>query len=164
MIIIRCTGRVRKRFGLKVAGELQDSTTVLGSWYANLLNFGPQRHVLCISERTCLPVLVPARNAEFPHRLPEYVGEILGHLSIPRSAIDLEIEEMSVMSVGKTLDRSLLGVMNDFARMASYSLAQESALETSLWLGQAPSGPLGYASAIARTCEAFGVTEPSFAL
>ena len=67
------------------------------------------------------------------------------------------------MGVGKTRDRSLLGVMNDFVRMASYSLARESALETSLWLGQAPSG-LGYASAVGRTCEAFGVTEPSFAL
>ena len=164
MFILRCTGRVQKRFGLKVAGEPQSSTTVLGSWYANLLNFGPQRHVLCISERTCLPVLVPARNAEFPHRLPEYVGEILGHLSIPRAAIELEMEEMSIMGVGKTRDRSLLGVMNDFVRMASYSLARESALETSLWLGQAPSGPLGYTSAVGRTCEAFGVTEPSFAL
>lgn len=162
MIIIRCTGRVRRRFRLEVAHEPQESSTILGSWYANLLNFERQRHVLCVSERTSLPVLVPARNSEFPNRLPEYVGQILAHLAIPQAAIEEEVREMSPMEVGRTQDRSLLGVMNDFARMAPHYLAHGSVLETSLWLGQAPSGPLGYASAIRRTHEAFGVREPPF--
>lgn len=160
MVTLHCTVRVLKRFRFKVADDLPPSTTVLGSWYANLLNLGRQRYVLCVSARTLLPVLVPARNSEFPARLGVYVAAVLTDLGVPQPAINEEVHQMEVVDVGRTQDRSILGVMNDFARMAPYHDAHDSPIEISLWLGDTPSGPLDYASPIARTCEAFSVPEP----
>ena len=162
MITLRCTARVVVRFRLQVLDEPRSSTTVLGSWYANLLNFGRQRLVLCVSERTLLPVLVPARNSEFPGRLPHYVAVLLDHLGIPRASVVEEVGRMSPFEVGRTQDRRVLGVINDFGRMAPYHLPNASPLETSLWLAETPSGPLDYASPIRRTCEAFHVPAPPF--
>lgn len=160
MITVRCTARALKRFGLRAEEDPPPSTTILGSWYATLLNFGPQRHVLCVSERTLLPVLVPARNAEFPGRLSHHLGAFLQRLGVPRPAINSEIDEMSPIFVGRTQSRSILGVMNDFGRMATYDLDSASPADTSYWLGATPSGPLNYDSPIQRTCASFGVTPP----
>ena len=54
MVRLRCTLRVLKRFGLEPGPEAAASTTLLGDWYANLLNAGRSRWVLCVSERALL--------------------------------------------------------------------------------------------------------------
>ena len=57
MTVFRCTQRVLRRFKLTAIEPETTSTGVLGDWYANLLNFGPTRLVLCQSERSLLPVI-----------------------------------------------------------------------------------------------------------
>ena len=66
MLVLRCTQRVLRRFQLKPIDSELVSSGVLGDWYANLLNLGSRRYVLCQSERALLPVIVPARNDSFP--------------------------------------------------------------------------------------------------
>ena len=61
MFTLRCTRRLLERFG-EPAADVPAPTTVLGDWYANLLNVGRLRLVLCTSERTLLTVLVPAKD------------------------------------------------------------------------------------------------------
>jgi len=64
VITFRCTKRVVERFRLEPVEEAPASTGILGDWYANLLNVGSQRFVLCVSERTLLPVILPAPQCD----------------------------------------------------------------------------------------------------
>jgi hypothetical protein len=58
-----------------------EPTTTLGDWYANILNVGRSRLLMCTSERSPLTVIVPARNlAAFPDRLQQTVANTLASL------------------------------------------------------------------------------------
>jgi hypothetical protein len=78
MITFRCTKRVAERFRLQLDDGAPVSTGILGDWYANLLNIGRQRLVLCVSERTLLPVILPARKDSFPGQFGEHLRWVLG--------------------------------------------------------------------------------------
>ena len=92
-------------------------STKLGDWHAHLLFTRPQL-VLCMSERTLLPVLVPARDGNLlVSRLRDAVGEMLVELGIARGAVESERAAMMNAVIGKTLSRQVLGSMNDFVRM-----------------------------------------------
>jgi hypothetical protein len=95
---------------------------VLGNGYVNLLNAGPQRLVMCVSEVSLLPVILPARNDEFPRRFPEHLFRTLCAVGISDRAAAREAEEAKEYRVGRTASRSMLGVMNDFAFMAKVYL------------------------------------------
>lgn len=93
-----------------------EPSTILGDWYANLLHFGKRQLILCVAEKTLLPVLLPAVDAKMlPRRLPETVFDVLKALGISWSAIDREMREMQEVVVGRTANRSVLGIVNEFA-------------------------------------------------
>jgi hypothetical protein len=157
MIALHCTTKVLKRFRLDPVPEYPAPTTVLGNWYANLLNVGSQRHVLCLSERTFLPVILPARKSEFPSEIGAYLEPVLVALGVPQEQVRTEIQAVADYSIAKTQSRQVLGVMNDFAFIASHHLLHESQLETALRLAGTPSRPLAYSFPHIETCRAFGV-------
>jgi Domain of unknown function (DUF6933) len=121
-----------------------DPTTLLGNWYANLIHVQRQQLILCVSERTLLPVLVPARDAKsLAMRLPDVVAEMLRALAIPSSMIDRELQEMSAVVVDRTADRRVLGSMTDLAFMAACDLADGCAVfDTARRLAKAPCKPI----------------------
>lgn len=147
MVRVRCTQRVLKRFRIGLQSDDVPSTTLLGDWYANLLNVERQRWLLCVSERTLLPVLVPARKDCFPAELSNAVGDVLRALDVPGTAVEHEVEEMSVVVVDRTRSRSVLGVMNDFSFATELALRDGcSAGEAALHVSNTPIKPLGYDS------------------
>ena len=147
MIVFRCTQRLAKRFHVCLTDGVPQSTGLLGDWYANLLNVGRSRLVLCLSERALLPVLLPARQREFPSRFPSYLVPVLEHLGIPRSLIEAEANAASEVLFFRTRSRQVLGSLNDFAFVASVHLADgASPLEASLKLAEMPSKPISYES------------------
>ena len=149
MVRLRCTLRVLKRFGLELGPEAAASTTLLGDWYANLLNAGRSRWVLCVSERALLPVIVPARKATFPESLPSSLQAVLAGLGIPPAEIEGEIVEMARIEVHRTRSRQVLGVMNDFAVAAEIFLRDGTRpIEAALKIAQTPSKPLDYESPV----------------
>ena len=128
-------------------------TARLGDWYANLLNVGSQRWVMCVSERSLLTVLVPARNSEFPQRFPVHVYEGLRGIGVPESVAALEAEECRDWRIGKTQSRSILGSMNDFSLHFKYVLGGGATLrEARRHVIEMPCGMLGwrYPSEVAR--------------
>ncbi len=141
MIVFRCTQRLAKRLRVGLADDALPSRGALGDWYANSLNVGPSRYVLCLSEPTLLPVVLPARKAEFPARFSDYLWQVLRGIGVPAEAIDRETALASANPVfAKTRNRSLLGALNDFAHCAGVHLqAGDTALETSLLLARMPS-------------------------
>lgn len=63
-VVLRCTQKLLAR--LRQSGDVPavESTTRLGDWYGSILRIGAQQHLLFISERSRLSVIVPLREAK----------------------------------------------------------------------------------------------------
>jgi len=159
---LRCTRPLLKRLGPLTPpgpGPAQPATTVLGDWYANRLNIGRHRLVLCTSERSLLSVVVPAKDLpRLPQRLAESLAVLLHRIGVPASAVAREVREMQWVRFDGTMSRSVLGSMNDFALTAQAFVRRPDAsvvyLEDLDWrLNETPCGPLAYAQPLERARE-----------
>ena len=160
MVVLRCTRKLLVR--LKQVGDLPpgDSTTRLGDWYGNILRIGRRQHLLFISERSRLPVVIPIREAkQLGTMFPDAVCERLSLVGVAAADIAYERMRMSELAFGRTMNRSLLGTLNDFAFMAQSGDARrtepESPEELMRFLSQTPILPLDGASPIELTRAAF---------
>ena len=152
MYTLRCTQRLLARLGQPIAdGRATAPTTALGDWYANTLNVGRLRLVLCTSERTLLTVLVPARNlSAFPDRLCEAMARMLARLDVAPGEVAREEREMTWHQLGRTASRRILGSMNDFAFLAETCIRDDGPDadldEIAAVLNRAPCRPIEYQS------------------
>jgi hypothetical protein len=160
MVVLRCTQKLLAR--LKQAENLPavESTTRLGDWYGNILQLGRRQHLLFISERSRLPVVIPIREGKrLASVFPDAVCEVLGHVGVATADIAEERARMSEVAFGRTRNRSLLGTMNEFAFMAQVGSARrpepETPEELMRFLAQTPILPLDGASPIELTRAAF---------
>ena len=160
MVVLRCIQKLLAR--LKQADNLAtvESTTRLGDWYGNILQLGRRQHLLFISERSRLPVVIPIREGKhLPSVLPDAVCEVLAHVGIAAEDIADERSRMSEIAFGRTRNRSLLGTLNDFAFMAQVGNARRPEPETQdelmRFLAQTPILPLDGASPIELTRAVF---------
>ena len=147
MFTLRCTAKLLKRLHVEPALPATPPSTRLGDWYANLLFTRPAHLVLCASERTLLPVLIPARDiGSLLPRLREAVSDVLRALAVPEEAIRDEQREMQSAIVGKTASRQVLGSMNDFVTMLEAYRGPITStpllLDLALRLAETPCGPL----------------------
>lgn len=132
-------------------------STILGDWYANLIYIGKTQLILAVSEKTLLPVLIPAADAKsLSRRLPDALFDVLKQIDIPWSAIDHELREMQEAAISKTANRSVVGMMNDFAWLMEVPLDRgESLLSTARFLSDVPCSPLKMESPQRATKAAF---------
>ena len=99
------------------------SDTALGDWYLNRLIVDRRPLLLLVSSRSLLSILIPARDVRtLPARLPEIVRARLRRFGIPTPMVEAEARAMSPVAIAKTTDRSVLGVMVDFAKDIPYYL------------------------------------------
>lgn len=118
-------------------------TTRLGDWYANLIHVGRQQLVLAVSEKTLLPVVVPAApNSTLVPRLRAAVAEVLHSFGISRGEIEKEGAAMNEVVYGKTTSRQVVGVLVDLAKALPYHLDDGTLLDVSLRLAETPCSPL----------------------
>lgn len=116
MVVLRCTRQLLIRLKYPDEDTSAESTTRLGDWYGTLIRFGRQHVLLFISERSRLPILLPARDADrLALAFPKAVSEMLIGLGVPSAAVEQERSSMSLISIGPTRSRSLLGSLNEFA-------------------------------------------------
>jgi hypothetical protein len=162
MVVLRCTQKLLVR--LKQLGDLPpvESTTRLGDWYGNVLRIGRRQHLLFISERSRLPVILPIGESKRLRTVfPDAVCERLAIVGVAATDIADERMRMSESAFGRTRNRSLLGTLNDFAFMAQSGNARrtepESPEELMRFLSQTPILPLDGASPIVLTRAAFGL-------
>jgi len=144
MLTLRCTAKLMKRMRAVPAPTPLASSGKLGDWFANLLYGSPQL-IICVSEKTLLPLILPAQGAaRFAEGLRAQLPEVLRALGVASSAIAQEMSEMNETVIAATNNRQVLGSMNDFAYMLGAHLeADDSLLEASLKLAEAPCSPLG---------------------
>ena len=153
MYTLRCTKPLLSRLAHLTPrgdGPPPASTTVLGDWYANRLNVGRHRLVLCTNERSLLTVVVPAKDLPgLPRRLVEAVAQLLRHIGVPPALVAREVREMQWVRFERTASRSVLGSMNDFALAADFCFRGPAPLvhleEVARLLAETPCGPLGHA-------------------
>jgi hypothetical protein len=142
VLVLRGTKKFLDRVG-SPQPEPPESTTALGDWYATVLFWRPQV-ALFVNEATLLPVLVslaPARTV--PARLPEAVELVLSLQGLSGAFIRREVEAMQATTLAKTANRSLIGVLNEFAFLAEQrQTSRGNLVELSLRLSDVPCGPL----------------------
>ncbi|MEZ6196792.1 MAG: hypothetical protein R3F20_13875 [Planctomycetota bacterium] len=145
MPVFCCTSRLAKRLGVTLASEFPAPGGRLGEWYANTLNVGSRRYVICISAQTLLPVIMPVRKSDFPGRFPDHLRTILRGVGIPAAAIDSELMALGAVVFAKTRQRSLIGSLNEFIHCAAIFLERgESIDEAALRLSDMPCGVLDH--------------------
>lgn len=126
---LRWTARLLHRLNAPVAGAPSPSDGRLGDWYANLLHVGRLQLVLAISEKTFLPVVVPAApGTRLIARLREAAATQLRLLGIPGDAVEAEKQAMHEAVYAKSANRQVLGILVDFAKALPYYLDQDPSL------------------------------------
>ena len=103
-------------------------TSIESLWIWRLL-------LLLVSAAPLLPLLVRAREVgELPNRIAELVERRLTRLGIASGMIEAEYLAMSPVATRATRDRSILGIMVDFAKAVPYHLEPAYSDDTSLAL------------------------------
>lgn len=157
MVTIRCTQKLLRR--LNHPEESAAPTTVLGDWYAKIIYSRPQQLVLCVSERSLLPVVLPAKELQtLALRLPVAAAQMLERLGVASSLIERELGEMRSFAYGRTKNRRVLGSLNEFIFQLSWYLhdrPEKILLDQSLHLAQTPCTPIGGSSPDRVTVELF---------
>lgn len=157
MFTVRCTRKLLRRLG--ESEQSTAPTTVLGDWYANVLFSRPHQLVLCVSERSLLPVVLLAKEADtLAPRLSVAVSEVLQRLGVAPSLIERERTAMREFTYGRTQNRQVLGSLNDLMFQLSWYLGGrpvKSLLEHSLHLAETPCSPIAYSSPDKVTVELF---------
>ncbi len=103
-------------------------------------------HLILVNTRTRVPVIAPLAPAKgLAERLPDVIADALIALGV---ALDAEREHMREVRVGPTLNRSVVGSMNDFGFLADHHRDDAGGLDAldlealSKRLAHVPCGPL----------------------
>ena len=144
--MVRATKELLQRVGRSSVPDGDRSTTLLGDWYASALLWRPQQVILLVNEVTLLPVLMPlAPAATASSRIGEEIAAALAAHQAPRSLIDDELSRMRDCRFGPTANRSVVGVMNEFKRLAEVYRSmnpRQGLLELGMRLATTPCSPL----------------------
>lgn len=121
----------------------ETSTTVLGAWYATVLRWR-RPAALLVNELTLLPLVMPLAPARtLLTRLPDALAELLAAHRVSAHLIETERAQALEHRLAATADRSLVGVMNEFAHLADLDRAENlDLLRLSMRLATTPCGPL----------------------
>jgi hypothetical protein len=142
MFVVHGTGKFRDRVSGPAATGDTASTVLLGDWYATVLFWRP--HVaLLVNERTLLPVLLPlAPAADLLERFPAALADILEAHGAPPWFVEHEVWHAGEYAIARTRNRSVVGMMNEFAFLAEAWADVGDLRALSLRLAHTPCGPL----------------------
>jgi hypothetical protein len=122
VLIPRATKKLRDKIGGIPPEQGQDSTTILGNWYANYVPWRPQ-HAILVNARTLVPVLTPlAPGMGLPGRVADIVAAQLRLVGVDEDVVEAERDAMRGVRVTPTADRSVVGIMNEFIFMADHGV------------------------------------------
>jgi hypothetical protein len=145
VLIVRATQKLLDRIGPPDLGEGEQSTTLMGQWYATAMFWKPQV-ALFVNEPILLPVLMPlAPAATLLARFPQQAAAVFAAHGTPQAIIDEELQQMRDRRLAKTANRSVVGIMNEFAFLAEAYRGDTPALDLlalAVRLAATPCGPL----------------------
>jgi hypothetical protein len=123
MPLIRCTKKLLTEIGADLASsEELVHAALLGDWFANLIWIERRKCVIFTSERTLLTFLVvgPGRDAirDYATLFRNGLRRLLEAEGFAAGDTDRVVGQYQQLSLATTNDRSLLGSLNDLARIA----------------------------------------------
>ncbi len=102
--------------------------------------------MLLVNEATLLPVLMPLAPAStLADRIADQVSTVLAAHDVPEAVVNQEQQHMRTVEWGVTANRSVVGVMTEFARLAEIDRAADPAVDLvalAVRLSRTPCGPL----------------------
>ena len=132
MVLLRRTQKLASALPTS-ASPLAQSDTALGDWYVNRLTVDRRPLLLMMSARGLLPVLLPARDvSRLPERLAAVVAARLRRLGVAPATASAEVGSMAPVVVAPTVDRSVVGIMVDFAKAIPFYLERGAWDESTL--------------------------------
>ena len=106
------------------------------------------RLIMCVSERSLLPVLVEARDpTSFILLSQEAVRSVLRHIGAASELLDSEAREMDQITIGAMANRRVLGSLNDLASLARFTMAERATIDLTalaIELADTPCSPINY--------------------
>jgi hypothetical protein len=122
MVILRPTRKLQPHLPIS-APSTAVSDTLLGDWYVNRLTIDRKPLLILLSSRSLLSIVLPARDVRtLPDRLAEIVATRLRRLGVASPLIDAETAAMPPVVIAPTVDRSVLGILNNFVSMIPFYL------------------------------------------
>ncbi len=150
MLTIRCTRQLLKRLCAEAIVDPPSPTNRLGDWYANLVFVGHVPLVICVSERSLLPVIVEARGASsFSPRFREAARSVLRGIGARPDMVGREVREMGAFAIGMTANRRVLGSLSDLASLARFEIEDNPSIDLvtlAVKLAETPCSLLRYES------------------
>jgi hypothetical protein len=124
MPLIRCTKKLLKELKAKVPiAPAQTCDALLGDWYANLLWIERRKCVIFTSERTHLTFFVAGviQDAlrDFATFFRRGLRQLLEDEGFTPAVVERVLDDYQELALAPTNDRSVLGSLNDLARMAA---------------------------------------------
>ncbi|MEZ5260016.1 MAG: hypothetical protein R2705_24955 [Ilumatobacteraceae bacterium] len=117
---------------------------MLGDWFATALFWRPQVALL-VNQKTFLPVFMPLAPATtLLQRAPEAIADVLRFHGVDEAFVASELAAMSDVRIAPTNDRSVVGVMNEYAFHGKlhWEIEGLDLAELSVGLARLPLGPL----------------------
>jgi hypothetical protein len=146
VVVFRCTRKLLDRLPDATVSASARSTTALGDWYFAMLVAQPQWLLLGVSEKSRLPVVLPARELRMMRpRFQQSLDHVLHDLGVSEEAIAAERRSMEEIAIARTIDRHVLGSVNEFVHAIRFALEDrldKSPHDLSLWLAETPILPL----------------------
>jgi hypothetical protein len=150
VLTIRCTRKLLKRLGAEAIVDPPSPTNRLGDWYANLVFVRHVPLIICVSERSLLPVIVEAKGASsFGARFREAARSVLQGIGAEPDMVGREVRAMGSFAIGVTANRRVLGSLNDLASLARFEIEDNSSIDLvtlAVKLAETPCSPLEYES------------------
>jgi hypothetical protein len=150
VLTIRCTRKLLSRLGAEAIVDPPSPTNRLGDWYANVVFVRQVPLIICVSERSQLPVLVEAKGAScFGPRFREAARSVLQGIGAGPDTVGREVREMGSFAIGMTASRRVLGSLNDLASLARFEIEDNPSIDLvtlAVKLAETPCSPLKYES------------------
>lgn len=149
MLTIRCTRKLLKRLGAEASVDPPSPTNRLGDWYANLVFVRRAPLIICVSERSLLPVIEAKGVSSFGARFREAARLVLQGIGAEPDMVSREMREMGSFAIGVTANRRVLGSLNDLASLACFEIEDNSSIDLvtlAVKLAETPCSPLEYES------------------
>ena len=122
MVLLRATQKILRSLTPTVPDSAV-SVNALGDWYVNRIVVDRKPLLLLASSKSLLAIVTPARDVKtLPERLPKIVEGRLGRLGVGDEIIVSEVAVTASVGVGRTVDRSVVGQLVDFAKSIPYYL------------------------------------------
>lgn len=171
MQVIHCTKKLLRELGASPLGAtMPDCDEVsLGSWHANLIRIERRKCILFTNDRTLYTILVPGiRKKDLGGLCALFVEHL--KLNIAQEGFEPEVvarvvAEYNEITIAPTVNRSVLGSMNDLSYEAKLQVHRAGGLDkadmlaVNLMLNRVPMGAIKYRFAVDKLYEVYGRTD-----